>query len=304
MTRRLCLIALWLYPVAFRRRYEQELRALLDQEPTRPHTVLDLLRGALAAHLRPAAATSGFVDCADRVRTSASGVLACWVVFAAAGFGFYKTTEDSSFTAAGRLHPLLGDAHTAIQALAVVASVAVLVGALPLVVLALTQAVRRPGLRHVVSVPVLAVILFAALTGALVALAHSGHSHLPRIVGGIGFIAWGLAGLACGAVCVIGARTALFALSPPRRLLVAAFACGTLVTAAMATMALATTLYAIALPIATPLARTPNGPLQAISTGTSLVVQLAVMVSAASLALVATRRGWGAASQLRASAPN
>jgi hypothetical protein len=47
-------------------------------------TVLDLLRGALAAHLRPPTAAAELVGCADRVRASVSGQLACWVVFAAA----------------------------------------------------------------------------------------------------------------------------------------------------------------------------------------------------------------------------
>ena len=49
-------LALALYPLAFRRRYEQEMRALLEDSPPRVLALLDLLRGAMAAHLRPAAA--------------------------------------------------------------------------------------------------------------------------------------------------------------------------------------------------------------------------------------------------------
>jgi hypothetical protein len=101
MTRRLAGLALLLYPLAFRRRYGQEMRALLDETPPGVLTVLDLLRGALAAHLHPPAGLAGVVDAGDRLRGSMSGVLACWVVFAAAGFGFYKTTEDHPFEAAG-----------------------------------------------------------------------------------------------------------------------------------------------------------------------------------------------------------
>jgi hypothetical protein len=142
VTRRLARLALWLYPLAFRRRYGQEMRALLDQTPTRVLTVLDLLRGALAAHLSPPAAAAGLVDSGDRVRASAGGVLACWVLFAAARFGFYKTTEDAPFAAAGHGHPLLGDAHVSVQALALVGSAAVLLGALPLIIVALTSVPR------------------------------------------------------------------------------------------------------------------------------------------------------------------
>ncbi|HWF25103.1 MAG TPA: hypothetical protein VG275_06640, partial [Solirubrobacteraceae bacterium] len=114
MRRRLARLALRLYPLAFRRRYGAEMVALLDATPPRVATVLDLLRGALVAHARPPAATAGVVGSADRVRASASGVLACWVAFAAAGFAFYKTTEN--FTAAGYEHPVLGDVHFSIQA--------------------------------------------------------------------------------------------------------------------------------------------------------------------------------------------
>jgi hypothetical protein len=305
MTRRLARLALWLYPLAFRRRYGQEMGVLLDQTPPRALAVIDLLRGALAAHLRPTATVDGLVDCTDRMRASASGVRACWVVFAAAGFGFYKTTEDTPFTAAGHAHPLLGDAHVAVQALALAASAAVVVGALPLIIAALAQARRQPSLRFAMSLPPLAVLLFAGLTGVLVLVAHSEHSHHTTTAGGSAFIAWGLAGLGCGGVCVVASHSALFAVPLSRWRLVTALACGTLVTAAMAAMAFATALYAIALPVDAPqLAGTPNGPLQLVSTGASLVAQLIIMVLAAMLALTTTRRGWRAIGGLRTSGAN
>jgi hypothetical protein len=303
MTRRLARLALGLYPLAFRRRYGDEMRALLDQAPARVLTVLDLVRGAFAAHLRPASA--GLVDPADRVRASASGVLACWVVFAAAGFGFYKTTEDVSFETAGQAHPLLGDARTSVQALALVASAAVLLGALPLIIAALAHARREPSIRFVVSLPALAVVLFAGLTSVLVLLARVTRTHGPGTGGGIAFIGWGLAGLACAAVCVAASRTALFSAPMSRARLITAFACGALTSAAMAAIALATALYAIALPLdASHLAGTPNGPLQLVSTGASLVALLIVMVLAATLASTTTRRGWRAAGQLHAAQPD
>lgn len=303
MTPRLARLTLCLYPLGFRRRYGQEMSALLDQTPTRVLTVLDLLRGALAAHLRPLPAAR-FVDSADRVRASASGVLACWVVFAAAGFGFYKTTEDEPFSAAGHAHPLLGGAHFAIQALALVACAAVLVGALPLIIAALAQARRQPSLRFVVSLPAMAVVLFAGVTATLILVAHSGRSPRPTTAGGTAFIVWGLGGLACAAVCVVAARATLFAVPLSRRRLITAFACAAVVTAAMAAIALAVALYAIALPVdASQLAATSNGPFQAMSTGVSLVGQLIVMVLAAALALTTTRRGWRAVGQLDRPAP-
>lgn len=294
MRRRLAELALWLYPVAFRRRYSEELRALLAESPPRLLAVLDLVRGALTAHLRPTAAVAGLVDSADRLRASVSAQLACWVLFAAAGFGFYNTTEDSPFAAAGHAHPLLGGAHIAIQLSAIVASCAVLAGALPLILAALDQARRRRGLRRLVSLPPLAVLVFAGVTGVLVAVAHSEPAH-GSSSGGIVFLAWGLVGLACGAVCVVCARAALFAVPMPRWRLVTAFTCGALVVLAMTVIALATAVYAITLFVdASHLATSANGPFQLVSTGVSLAAQLAVMLVATMFASTTTHRGWSA----------
>lgn len=81
-----------------------------------------------------------------------------------------------------------------------------------------------------------------------------------------------------------------------------AFACGALLTAAMAAMALATALYAIVLPIdAGGLAAAPNGPLGATSTNVSLIEQFIVMALAGTLAAITTRRGWRMVSQQGAS---
>jgi len=297
MTRRLAQLILLGYPLAFRRRYGDEMRALLEQTPTGALTVLDLLRGAFLAHLRPAPGLSGLVDPGERLRASTSGVLACWVAFAAAGFGFYKTTEDRPFEAAGSAHTVLGGAHLTIQILAVVGSIAVLAGAFPLIVAALAQARREPNLRALLSLPVAVVMIFAVLTALLVWLAHSQHPHHQTTAGEIALIAWELAGLACGAVCVLASRKALFAVPVARGWLLVAFACGALVTAAMVAIALTTALYTIALSVdASGLAAASNGPLGATSVSVSLIEQLTVMVIAGVLATTAIRRGWRAIS--------
>ena len=53
MARRAALAMLRLYPSRWRARYEDEVRALIDERPTRPRDVLDLARGALDARLHP-----------------------------------------------------------------------------------------------------------------------------------------------------------------------------------------------------------------------------------------------------------
>lgn len=180
----------------------------------------------------------------------------------AAGFGFYKTTEDSPFSTAGNAHLVLGGAHVVVQFLAIVASCAVLIGALPLIGAALGQARRVRDLRSVVSSPIVAVAVFAVLTGGLVVLAHRESAHHASTAASAALSAWILAGCACGAVCVVASRKALFAVPVPRRRLGSALAWGTVVTAAIAAIALG--------------------------------MQAVVMLASASLATVTTLRGWRA----------
>ena len=298
-TARLAHLALRLYPLAYQRRYGEEMRALLEDSPPRVRNALDLLRGAARAHLRPADAPAGTVDAADRLRASTSGVLLCWVFFASAGFGYYKSTEDQPFSLAGHAHSLLRDAHLAVQALALIASAAVVLGALPLIVRALARARKDPALRRRVTLASLPLIVFGALTAAVIAIAHTqGPNQTSNVGSGIATL-WGIAGLACATTCVLGCRAALFSTPVPAARLRAALAAGTLVTLAMLAIALATAVYAIALAAdASHLAAEPNGPFQVMSVTASLIVQFIVMAAAGVLAATATRRGWRAQTQL------
>jgi hypothetical protein len=296
MTRRLALLTLKAYPLAFRRRYGEEMAMLLDQSPTRMTTLVDLLRGALAAHLRPRGGLAGFVSTSDRLRASTSGVLACWVVFAAAGVGFYKTTEHAPFSTAGSARLLLGGSHMAVQMLATIASCAVVAGALPLIWAALEYARRERSARRLVSLPLVAVIVFIALTGGFVFLAHRASAHHVSIAARGALIAWILAGWACAAICVLASRRALFTVPMAPRRLGAALIWGTVVTAAMGLIAVAVAVYTVVLLLdASRIADQSDGP-WFISTSTWLSLTLQVMVMALSvlLATVTTGRGWRA----------
>ena len=104
---------------------------------------------------------------------------------------------------------------TSIQVVAIVASIAVVLGALPLITRALAQSRRDRRLRTVVRLPFIAVVSFAALSAVLILIAHSqppwpaGHA---TTFGHGAFIAWLLAGAASGTVCVLASRRALFAI--------------------------------------------------------------------------------------------
>lgn len=294
MSRRLARGALRLYPLGYRRRYGPELEALLEDSPAGALTVLDLLRGAIVAHVRPPATATAALSPGERVRSSSSAILACWVAFVAGGLGFYKTTEGPAFSRAGDAHIALGGSHLAIQVLAALASAAILAGALPLVLAALRQLPRHRVARRAAGLAVGAVSLFAISTAVLVVLANT----VSTFSGGAAAAmlgTWAAIALACGAACAIAARRGLFAIKVRRRGLTTALALGTLVTAAMAAIALGTAVYAIALAVNSgALAGERNGPLGVLSVELSIALQLGVMAVSATLATVTSVRGWRA----------
>jgi hypothetical protein len=284
-----------LYPLAFQRRYSDEIRALLEQRRPTPRTVLDLLLGALRAHLRPTVSTAGAVGPGDRVRLSGAGVLVCWALFAAVGTAFYKTTEDYPFSAAAHAHPLLRGAHLTVQIAAVIGSVAVVLGALPLMAIALDRARTEPHVRRYVVMALAPVLGFTAVSAVAVAIAHSMSSPRPSTGAGVVAVLWSLTGLGCGLACALSCRAALFAIPVRERWLRSTLASGGVVTIAMVAVSIATGIYAVALIISAPsVASGLNGPLQLADTGASLVIQTVAMAVLSALAVVTMRRGWTA----------
>lgn len=295
MSGRLARLVLRLYPLAYQRRYGDEMRALLEDQPPRARTVIDLLRGAARAHLRPADAPAGMLDAADRVRTSTGTVLLCWVVVAAAGFGYYKTTED--FSIVSRLHPLLLGTHLAAQILAGIASVAVVLGALPLIIVTLAHALHNPRLRRSVALALAPLLVFGVLTVAVIVLAHAAGPSDSTAGNGIA-IAWGVLGLACAVICVLGCRAALFQVPVGPAELRIALRAATVLAGAMLLIAAAIAMYTIALSAdASALGGQSNGPFGLLSVTASLIVQVIVMAGAGTLATVATSRAWRALTQ-------
>jgi hypothetical protein len=140
------------------------------------------------------------------------------------------------------------------------------------------------------------VIAFAGLSAVLILIAHSQPPRAPQHASAFGhgaFIVWLLAAAACGTVCVLASRRALFAMPVSGRRLLAALASGTVVTAGMIAIVPATALYAIALQLDAPrLAASPNGPFGGASTNLALTGQLIVMLITGTLATVTTYRGW------------
>jgi hypothetical protein len=287
--RRLARLALAAYPHAHRERYGEEMAGLVEDRPVSAGDVLDLARGAAVAHLRPSSECPGPVSAADRLRLSAAGILGCWVAFAAAGFTFYKTTDGAAFTAAADAHSALSGAYLAIQIFAVLASAAVVIGAVPLILAALGErGSARAAIRRSLARAAGAILAFAGATAALVALAHDAGSWSEGAAVLV-LTVWGLGGLACGAVCVAAARRGLFAANVPLGALRFALALGIFATAAMWAIALATAVYVVALS-GLGISASGNGPAGLISVELSIVLALAAMVGAGALATVSSLR--------------
>jgi hypothetical protein len=274
---RLARLALALYPLAYRRRYGEEMQALLEDEGATPGAVADLLRGAARAHLRPEPGLARELGPDDRLKLGLSSTLLAWLVFSVAGLGFYKTTEDHSFTTAGDAHGLLGAAHLAVQILALLATAAVVLGAIQLVVAAGRQVLDRGPVRRAGILAVGCVAVFVLVTAALVAVAGSNASDaLDAVVLAI----WTALAAACGIGFAFAGRLGLFATTVPRDVLRFAGACAVVVAIAMVGVVLATAVYLVALVNdASGLAGEGNGPLGILSVGTSIGIQLSVMVA-------------------------
>jgi hypothetical protein len=278
MSARLARLALALYPLAYRRRYGDEMEALIEDSGTSPASVLDLVRGALRAHLRPDPGVEGELGPDDRVRLGLGSILLCWVVFAVAGLGLYKTTEGHSFVAVAGAHGMVGTAYLAIQILAVIATGAVVVGAAPLVLAALRQSRDRRAVERAAVIAVGCVIVFAVATAGLVVVGNLRPAPSDT-VSAVSFAVWTVLALGCGIGCALAARAGLFAITIPRDMLRVTSACATVVVLGMAGITLGTAIYLIALAHDAPsLAGQGNGPLELLSVGASLGGQRVVMV--------------------------
>jgi hypothetical protein len=278
MSARLARLALGLYPLAYRRRYGAEMEALLEDQGASPGVVADLLRGALAAHLHPEPGVVRALGRDDRLKLGIGSTLVSWAVFVVVGLALYKTTEGGSFGAAGDAHRLLGAAHLAIQALALIVTAALALGAIQIAVAAPGRVRDRRAVRQAGALAAGCVAVFVLATAALVVVAHAG-STAAGLDAAILAI-WAVVALACGIGGALAGRRALFAIDVPRGALRVGTACATVATLGMVGITAATAIYLGALLAdASGLAGEANGPLGLLSVGASLGVQLAVMIA-------------------------
>ncbi len=277
-------ILIWLYPLGWRRRYGEEMAALLQDTGVGARTAIDLLLGAARAHVRPRSSWSALVSPLERMRETIGVVALCWGGLCLAGAGFAKATEDPPFSAAATAHPLLGALRAMAGGLAVASAVVVAAAGLPLLAWVAHAAwrERRRDLARWLLLPPAALVALAGLTAALAI--GGGHVVVARL--------WIAVALSTAAICAWAPRAVLRRVKAPASLLRLGARAGVAVAVLMGAITLTLIAYAVALAIASPeTAALSNGPGGVTTTGEAIAVQAAVAAVATALAAVSAARG-------------
>jgi len=265
-----------LYPRAWRRRYGEEMAAILRAQHVMAWTLADLALGAVDAQLHSNLEPEGVLSVGQRVRASEVAIFVAAVVFGAAWLAILHAARDplSVWEAAAAAHPAMASTFTVIQ---IAGLVAVLAATARLAVLLRSQGAAPLG-NVALMVPA-----WLALTVVVWAIAASrpGTGIRPlRPVDTILEFVWLLASAAAAVGCALWlAQAVRRSEAGEGRLRLALW------PAAGATTAMAVALVAVAL-------LTVQAPTVV---GSSVVVLLAMMTVGVVLAGSALRRGWVAA---------
>jgi hypothetical protein len=284
-----------LYPEYWRLRYGEEFAALLAECPPRPGTILDVLLGALDAHIDPQDTTGRIVRMLDRPRRSAIVMFWAYIAFVLAGLGFFNASEDDIRRLLNG-HSDLAAAYWVVQAGAGLALLAVLAGGVPVALAALRRAWerRRRDIALLFAVPPLALALWVGWIALLVRIFASASARAGHAAAGFAFLSLGglflLAAIAStAAVTIAVSRSALgpdlyrFALRP------AAAA-----TALMAIVLTAVVFWGLALRLDVPsYFATPVTPF-GVGYRLAWLADVTVMAAATLVAALALVRGWQA----------
>lgn len=155
-----------LYPHAWRDRYEDEVAAVLAAHHVTYWTVLDVLLGALDAHLHRDLLPGRLTSMAHRIRTSEITIFCAFVLFCIAWLPLGLVRDPLPVWQAATVgHPAQLVALTILGLAYLVAAAAILVGGLPLLISALAQSInaRRWRLLALFIVPLLAAAALVAV---------------------------------------------------------------------------------------------------------------------------------------------
>ena len=234
-----------LYPPSWRERYGEEYLALLSDAALGPRAVLDVLRGAADAWLRPSA---GVLCGTARLRATVSTVWCAWIALVAGALIYGQMTEDRPFRVYDAAHPGVGVLYRTYEVAAVLSVLVIAAGGAPLWWALVRQAVRE-GRRSTVALLTMPFVAPVAFLAVLIAISRiAPRSPVPGV--GIGPVWFGVAallGAAAGCLGAIAPIAALRRLTPPPALLRLAVRAAAVGTTLIGLATLAGLAYAIAL---------------------------------------------------------
>lgn len=291
------------YPYAWRSRYEEELLAYLEQSPISFSDGLNLLYGAVDAHLHPQLGTIGLsqnermAKMLHALRCSLLTIFCAYAGFIIAGLAFQKMTEDGIFIKATGEHSIVGISFMLVAIGSIVALLGVLVGGLPIAATIIKYAMtkKRPGQLFLMATPIAAFIAFLG-TLFLLKTIHSTQP-LTSLSSRVFFIGAFLTAIivSTSAICFAFARSEI-----AERLVRFALHAAMVATASMVLMLIATISWGLGLWSNIPQLLLRNDGIFGSSTTFTWIGIVAAMAMATSLALIALIRGFSARATLSA----
>lgn len=159
----IALLLIRLYPRAWRERYQEEMEEVLKQHSVRFVTLFDIMIGALDVHMHADLQPERIYSMAHKLRVSAIAVFCAFLLFALAYIALQQIVDPRAlFNAVASSHPDLQVSFSTIVVSAEIAFLAVVVGGLVILCVALAKAIQA-GRRDVLArfgSAILLVILF------------------------------------------------------------------------------------------------------------------------------------------------
>jgi MFS family permease len=198
--------ALGLYPAAWRDRYGDEVRALLDDSGSDLRTVASLAWQAVPAWVSP---PRHLYDRPGRMRASLATVLVAWTVLTGLALAFAQLTQAQDLKPPG--HPIIQWSYWVFDGAVLVSVLAAAAGGLPLWLLMIRRAGREHRPRDMAYLLSPVVVPAMYLVAVILAVRLVGHAD------GVGpwwFLAITVLGFAAGGLSAAGPGLALRRLRP------------------------------------------------------------------------------------------
>lgn len=199
-------LALMLYPPAWRERYGDEVRALLEETGTGPATLASLAVRAMPAWLNP---PRHLHDRESRMRASVGTVLLAWAALTGAGAVFVQLTQLQGFRAPG--HPLVQWCYLVFDAALAVSVLTTAAGGVPLWLQMIRLARRQRRRRELGWLSMALLVPAGYLAAALIALTVV---HDPEASGSWWFAGFAILGFGAAGLAAAGPAVALKRLAP------------------------------------------------------------------------------------------